>query len=113
MVCPRSYSKTLGALGLLRTHKATSPAITREETHEKISKFHHDHEKSAYTSSETHKEILITSPRRRHEDSEVRGSSKPRAESKVGAVGREIASDNGGVFKLCFSNETNHWLFIF
>ena len=54
VVCPRSYSKTLGELGLLCTHKATSPAITREETGEKISKFHHDHEKSAYTSSEKH-----------------------------------------------------------
>lgn len=57
VVCPRSYSKTLGELGHLCTHKATSPAITREETHEKISKFHHDHEKSAYTSSETHRKF--------------------------------------------------------
>lgn len=56
------------------------------------------------------KEVLITSPRKRHEGSEVRGNSRPRAESKVGG---KIVSDNGGVFKLCFSNETNHWLFIF
>lgn len=30
------------------------------------------------------KEVPITTPRRRHESSEVRGSSMPRAESKVG-----------------------------
>lgn len=32
VVCPRSYSTTVGKLGLLCTHKATSPSITREET---------------------------------------------------------------------------------
>lgn len=32
VICPRSYSKTLGELGLLWTHKATSLYITREET---------------------------------------------------------------------------------
>lgn len=43
------------------------------------------------------KETLITPPRR-HEDSEVTGSSMPRAGSKVEGG---IVSDNGGVFKLC------------
>lgn len=56
------------------------------------------------------REVLIPPPRRRHEDSEVRGSNMPRAESKVG--GKSVC-DNGRVLKLCFSNETNHWLFIF
>lgn len=47
-------------------------------------KFHRDHEKSIIPPAEHSKEVLISPPRRRLEGSEVRGSSMPRAESKVG-----------------------------
>lgn len=97
MAGSRSYSTTVGKLGLLCTHKATSTFhhqggdttdAGRLQEHGKLSKFHHDHEKSAYTSNEARKEVLITLPRRQHEPSEVRGSSMPVAESKMeGEVG--------------------------
>lgn len=120
VTCPRSYSKTVGKVGLLGTHKSTSFYISREETQltwnitrtRKKFKFHHDHEKSAHLDTQWNPARKFLSPpqRRRHECSEVRGSSMPRAESKGGGG---VVADNGGVFKLCFSNETNHWLFIF
>lgn len=70
--------------------------------------FHRDHGKSVTQPAGPSKEVLI-SPPRRLEGSEVRGTAGQELSEKWGVRGGR----EGIALKLCFSNETNHWLFPF
>lgn len=72
--------------------------------------FHHDHEKSAYTSTKTRQGSSYHPTKKKTWG--FWGQRKQHAKSWVKGWGKSVC-DNGRVLKLCFSNGTNHWLFIF
>ena len=117
VVCPRSYSKTVGKLGLLCTHKASSPSITREET------------QLTWNITRTWKNFKISPWSWKvclYIQWNMQGSSyHPSKETTWAFWGQRKQYANSWVkggggewyltmqeFLNCFSNKTNHWLFI-